>query len=54
MRFLHNRENKMKNKHELRLRRTYFKGILRACMIRQRQRAYREYVLMAKGLQGLA
>ena len=23
-------------------------------MIRQRQRAYREYVLMAKGLQGLA
>lgn len=48
------REDGVKNKHEARLRRVYFKGIMRACMIRQRQRAYREYVLMAKGLQGLA
>lgn len=36
------------------LRQVYFKGMVRAVMIRQRQRRYREYVLMAKGIQALA
>ena len=39
-----------KEKYEARIRRIFFKGMLRACMIRQRQHAYREYVLIAKGL----
>ena len=41
-------------KRSEKLRQVYFKGMIRAVMIRQRQRRYREYVLMAKGVQALA
>ena len=41
-------------KHNARLRQIYFKGVIRACKIRYRQRAYREFVLMNKVIHGLA